>query len=364
MDQQGLMELAIKSGQYKPPITGQQVDPRTMARGQGEAKQFELILNEMNGLAKEKTLPLQYLQNLKKDLKTLANKAFGSGSNDLGMFYSELSKSVDPAKAISESPKIAEGLKDIAAANKQFSTFLPKYEEALRLHFTKDSQGGFVPNIDKAVTAIRGGNNALLRQMKVADSGLADGDKMLPKIQEFVKQQDMLETQQKGMISLLKSKAKQEQRKLLTASRQTMNNLTREQGQIRFQNKEKMLADTNNFVNQKNAEYEAAIGELNKAEEFYRNQELLRSYRAAGNSPARLIQNVTAPYAGFGMARGVPGSGVAGAVALATSPIISGNAVQAAHKVGTPVYNLLKGLLESPTAKQIVGGQIINQKKK
>jgi hypothetical protein len=360
-DKEGLMELAIKSGQYQPPVVGQSVAPITAAGKQTDAKQFELILNQMNKLSKEKTLPLQYLQQLKNDLRTLSKKAFEAKDDKLRILYTELSKVVDPAKAVADSPQIAAGLKDIAAANKQFAAFKPKYDEAMRLHFTKDSQGGFVPNIDKAIVAIKGGNKALLRQMRIADTGLAPEDRMVPKLQEFVRQQEMLETQQRDMITALKKKTEQDLKKHMIAGQRALNNLRREQGNLSFQNKQKLISETSDYVKKTNADYQGAVKELDRVEEFYTQQETMRSYRPTGESALRIFQNLALGTSGLASAFG-QGPVKVGALAAgaAVAPIIGGNAIQAAAKLGTPTYHMLKELLDSPTAQQIIGGRIID----
>lgn len=346
----------------KEPVSAQ---ARTAAASQSDAKVFDAVLQEFNSMAKQKQLPLGYLQNLKKDIKRLSQKAYSTGNSELGLFYSELSKSVDIAKTISSNPALSKNLKEIAVANKEFSEFLPKYEEALRQFYKKNSQGGYAPDVNKAVKAVRGQDKAALKEMVKADSALPLEDRILPKVNKIVKESDALEQQQHNLIKSLRAKAKQEQFKLQQASKATIANLQKEQGAIRYENKEKTLAQVNEFVNKKNTEYEAVIDNLNKAEEFYKNQDKIRSLRAGNETLARLMQNI----AGFSAAASAKFGNVpttAGALGAASmlAPVAAAGLVKSAVQGIGPGYRLLRELLESETARRIIAGEIIEVSKK
>ena len=345
--------------------SGEKATARTAAASQSDATTFNRILEEFNSRSSQKDMPLMYLQNLKKDVKVLSQRAYSSGNSELGRFYSELSKSVDPAKAVAENPSLAKGLKEIAAANKAYNDVVPKYEEALRLYFKKNSQGGYSPDISKAVTAVRGGNKAVLTEMKKADSALPEADRILPKVREMVKVSNSMEQQHKSMIKVVKAKAKQEQFKLNQAAKKTTANLRKEHGKIRYDQKEKALGQVKEYTANKNTEYEATINELNKAEEFYKNQETMRSLRAGGSGPARLIQNI----AGFGTATAigfgdVPKALGSAGVVLGLSPVVSGGLVKATAEATGPAYRVLQALLESEPTRRVIAGKIINSDKK
>jgi len=119
------------------------------------------------------SINLEYLQSLKTNLKERASAAFGAGKNSTGTFFGKLSDAVNPAKIVGENPQVATSLKELATANKEFSTYLPKYEEALAQYFKKDSQGVWQPNVNKAINALKKGDDPVaLRLMKKADSAL------------------------------------------------------------------------------------------------------------------------------------------------------------------------------------------------
>jgi hypothetical protein len=361
-DTQGLVDVAIKSGQYKAPVIGTQAVPRTGGANVNDANTFNRILQEFNSLSKEKTLPLQYLQDLKKDTHKLSQDAFSKGDKELGTFYLKLSHSVDPAKAISENPQIAKGLSELANANKQYHTVATKYEELLKQHFKKNAQGGYVPNIDKAVKAIRGGDKVTLREMQKADMALPPEDRLLPQIQDIVREHDIMITKQKGLISFAKRKAQQEQQKLQAATRKTMHNLSVNQGRLSKDAKDKMSAEINNFNKKSQEEYASIINDLNKTEEFYKNQEKLRSISTSGNNFMRNLQRV-GEYGAVGgamMGRLDKIPAFVG-LALGPAPIVSAGLVKGAATATGPAYHLLKNLLETPALQKVVGGRAIKK---
>jgi len=355
-DPQGLIALAESNkGLYKAP-TKQVAERATAAGSQSDAKTFSAMLQEFNKLSKEKTLNIGYLQRLKKDIKIHSQKAYSAGNPELGRFYSELSKSVDPAKTIAENPSLSANLKEIAEANKNFSSYLPKYEEAIKNYFKKDAQGGFIPDIDKAVNAIRRTDVVSLRQMQKADMALLPEDRILPKVDELVKQSDKFEAQAKGMVSVVKNKAKQDLSKLHNAAKQTIDNIKREQRNIRFADKEKMISDVNKYVNSVDERYRSMVDGLQKAEQFYDNQDKLRSFKAAGTTLSGMLQR-----AGLFGVYGGAGAGMAGVQA---NPFV---AVSAGVLTGlSPIvpYHILRGLLESDIAKELVGGKALQSNKK
>jgi hypothetical protein len=368
-DPQGLIALAESKGLYQTP-TKQVAERATAAGSQSDAKTFNAMLQEFNKLSKEKTLNIGYLQRLKKDIKIHSQKAYSAGNPELGRFYSELSKSVDPAKTIAENPALSANLKEIAEANKQFSSYLPKYEEAIKNYFKKDAQGGFIPDIDKAVNAIRRTDVVSLRQMQKADMALLPEDRILPKVDELVKQSDKFEAQAKSMVSVVKNKAKQDLSKLHNAAKQTIDNIKREQRNIRFADKEKMIADVNKYVNSIDERYRSMVDGLQKAEQFYDNQDKLRSFKSAGTTLAGILQRagLYGTIGSMGGARINPAVGIVsplfGGLTAGLTPIVGANAVKTAAQSTGRAYHILRGLLDSDIAKEIMGGKILQSSKK
>jgi hypothetical protein len=364
-DPQGLRALAESKGLYQAP-TKQVAERATAAGKKSDAQVFNDILQEFNKLSQQKDISIGYLQNLKSDLKTRSQQAYGSDAR-LGKFYSELSDAVNPAKAVSDNPNVTKHLKLIAEANKQYTHFLPKYDEAIKQYFKKDSQERLIPDIDKAVSAVRGQNTVEIRQMKLADSALPESDRILPKVQQIVKEQDLFNNQQATMIKQLKMQNKSEMDQFNRAANESMNRLRRSKANIMHETKQKTTSDLNSFVNRKQEEYNAIEDKLNKIEEFYHNQDLLRSFKASGQTLSGVGQRagIYGTIGQAGLQKSIPGAGSAmfPVLGIGMAPIVGANLLKAASVVGTEPYRVLRALLGNKYIAEAVVGRKSSKKK-
>jgi hypothetical protein len=364
-DPQGLIALAESKGLYQTP-TKQVAERATAAGKKSDAQVFNDILQEFNKLSQQKDISIGYLQNLKSDLKTRSQQAYGSDAR-LGKFYSELSDAVNPAKAVSDNPNVTKHLKLIAEANKQYTQFLPKYDEAIKQYFKKDSQERLIPDIDKAVSAVRGQNTVEIRQMKLADSALPESDRILPKVQQIVKEQNLFNNQQATMIKQLKMQNKSEMDQFNRAANESMNRLRRSKANIMHETKQKTTSDLNSFVNRKQEEYNAIEDKLNKIEEFYHNQDLLRSFKASGQTLSSIGQRagIYGTIGQAGLQKSIPGAGSAmfPVLGIGMAPIVGANLLKAASVVGTEPYRVLRALLGNKYIAEAVVGRKSSKKK-
>jgi len=361
--QEDIALLAMQQGKFTPNRPASvKVGPRTAAASTSDAKTFQSILKEFKVMSKQKDVPLMYLQDLKKDLKVLSQKAYAAGNKDIGVFYGELSANVNPATIISGNQSLATSLKDVAIANKEFHALVPKHEEAMKQFFKKDASGNYVPDINKAVNAVKKADTVTLRQMTKADSALPVENRILPKVKEIAAQAERLEMQQGAMVKNLKRKAVQEQAQLQVATKKTMHNLRKEQRQMQTQAKEEAITATADFTRKKNAEYEQIIDNLNKAEEFYKQQDLLRSTATHGGSIANILQRVGAFGALAAAKFGQPGqAALASGLVAGLSPIVAGGAVKTGINMSEPGRKLLRNLLESKQVRELVGKRLIEK---
>lgn len=312
-------------------VKGKPVARTAIGAEQGEIETFNRFFDEFKSKASEGKLYIGYLQALKKDLRVLSGKSFKAGNNRLGGMYKDLANEVNPAKIVSENPQLSSSLKEIARANKEFANLVPKYDEAMKLYFTEDATGKFIPNPSKAINAIKGNDPVFLRRMRKADSALPAEDRMLPKLNKLIGDMNELTTKETALIKVVKRKAKQEQARLLDASRKTVQNLNKEQGVIGFEQSQKLRKELFEYTRLQNQQYIDVVESLDKQETFVKAQEALRSYLA----PPGLINAVQKG----GIMTSV-GTSIAGRADVAIPTAISSAVV-------SPKTNalLLKGLL-------------------
>ena len=275
------IEQAIKQGAYTPR-TVDVVRCRTAADVGNDAKIFDGILKEFKGKSASGELSIRYLQDLKGGLNNLSQKAFSAGNNELGIFYRDLSKSVNPANIVSGSKTLSKSLKGIAKANKEFAKVVPKYEEAIKQYYKKDAQGNYVPDINKAVGAVQRGDTVAIRQMKKADSALPEKDRILPKVNSLVGEMNKKAAQEKGILSNLKRKAIQDSNKLVKAEKQALSNIRTEKTRMTREQRGALEDRTRSVVRLKQHELNETIDQLDKSLTYYRNIEALNSAMAQG----------------------------------------------------------------------------------
>ena len=355
-----LNPFKVKTGKKGDVFTG-----RTAAASQTEAKLFTAIEKEYRAMAKEGNVSIEYLQNLKKDLQVRADDAFTAERNEIGKFYQELSNAVNPAKIVADNPNLTKGLEELSEANKNFANLVPKHEEAIKQYFTKDAQGKPIPDVDKAIRAIRGQDIVTLRQMRKADLALPAEDRMLPKLMKFVTEADKTIDTQLAMVSNLKRKADQELMEFNKRAGAELKSLQQanktEKNQVIFEKRQQLIAEKNAFIDKQNREYAASIAGLKETERFYQDQIKLRSVRAEGGS-AKLVQSVSAfggilpSLTGRFSVPAIMGGlgGIAG-----SSPMVAASTIKNIGRPSANAINTLRSILERTNIKRALAGGIL-----
>ena len=132
----------------------------------------------------------------------------------------------------------------------------------------------------------------------------------------------------------------QEQAQLLNASRKTMQNLTKEQASMTFEQNQKLRKEMFEFTRLQNQQSIDVIESLDKQEVFIKNQEALRSYF----SPPGLVNIIQRGGIFTAFGAGISGRAELAVPALAASAVLSQR---------TNVL-LLKGLLQGDKKADIL----------
>lgn len=184
------------------------VKPKNVAVDTADFSKFEAIYNELRQNVTSGTLSIDYLQSLKNSAQDLAETYSRSGKNQLAALYSELSRNVNPAKIITSDPELAERLPALAMANKSYSEFIPKYEEAIANFAKTDANGNLVPDFGKIVRAVEGNDVAVIRKIRKAEQALQPEDRILPKVEEAVRDLQKARTRAQAEMKFLRREYK------------------------------------------------------------------------------------------------------------------------------------------------------------
>ena len=333
--------------------------PRTAGANANEARVFNNIMKEIRSRSKEGTISIGYLQSLKEDVRVLANRAYASGNSRLGKMYQELAKEINPATIVSADKALSKNLKLIAEANKTYNTLLPKYEQAMRKCYKMDSQGNFAPDIEKALKAISKQDIVALREMELADSMLPKDARLLPKIRKMAAEYDNLVEKQNAINKNVLKTLKREKKELEVAARKSINNINKNQKLLKEDERRQAIKRVQRYMEQKDAEYVKSIENMEKAEEFAKMQELIRSVRPSERGGARFLQNIL----GFGTIPAIKfGGAKEGALALAgvaaLSPAIVGLITKPALIASRAGNNLMQTVLKDTTFQEVLGAQL------
>lgn len=246
-----------------------------------DVNKFNLIMDEIMTMGKT-GFPPMYLQDLKKATKDLATNAFSSGKNELGRTYQSLSNLVNPANIVSSNPSLQKTFHSIAKANKEYSSLIPKYEEAMKNYFKKDATGNMIPDIGRAINAVKSNDISAIRQMRKADLALPIEDRILPKIQQLVKNLDKVNSDNISMVKLSKRKAQQMKSKLLEANRNALKEISKSQRKETFDLSQKNRMKLKSFISKEKENLDKIINSLDQQEKFLLDQNHLRQFITQG----------------------------------------------------------------------------------
>lgn len=339
---------------------GNFVKPKTGLTPKEHVGTFQNFVNDIQSKQRE-GFSVRYLQDLKLDLKSLADKHFKSGDKRLGALYSQLSKDVDPAKIVSGDKGLSNRFPEIAEANKRFSDLVPKYEAAMKNYFQKDASGNFIPNPSKSFNAIAGGDSVSLRQMQKADKLLPKEDQLLPKMKELVSMSDKNIAHQKGITNSLKRQAQKERNELQRSTKESMLRLKKNNRNLTNVQKEGISREIRNFSEGKASEYNQVIKDLTKREEFYAEQDALRSFAATRKTGAGIIQTVLAFSSIPGLRTGSPAISPALFGVAALSPVGASNIARSSLKATQTLDAILSPILRNQGVQRLTGSEIIRR---
>ena len=278
-------------------------------------------------------IPLGYLQGKKARLQ----ESGYSGHSELNHAQKGLAKVLNPVEMRDNivGKNIEPELAQLAKSNKEYSEFVPRYEEALKNYSKAGADGKAVPDFTRAINAIRRGDKATIRQMAKADKGLPEADRLLPKVEKAVSELNRLDDIHLSTIKLAKRKASQDLAKLKTEISQKEFNLriaTRENKQALARD---LRRDLNKLREAKQTKLTETMKKLDAEEEFLRQQNSLRSFVGAGRAGqvqaagvAGLVANAYRPN---------PLTATMGAVATAgPSPVIGANILKQLSRLSGP----------------------------
>jgi hypothetical protein len=277
---------------------GQNVIPKTGVRAPGNKQEIDTlqsVLDDFNSKKAAGGLSVKYLQDLKNELRKLSNQAYKgqNPNNELGKLYKELANDVNPATLVTRNKSLSKDLHEIATANRDFASLVPKYEAAMK-HYFKEVNGQWVPNPNNAIRAIASNNKVVTREMERADLLLEKGDQLFPKMQEMVRQADKAFAIEKGMTKSIKLAVNREKAALAAAHTKAVKELRASHDKISSTQRRVLAEEINNYNRGKQLQHNDMLNKMHEAEKFALQQEQLRSFAGSTNTPAGIIQRVAA----------------------------------------------------------------------
>ncbi len=342
---------------------GQTAVQKTAISNKQDLNTFQTLLDDFNSKKAQGGLSVKYLQDLKNDLKNLSTQAYkGQTPNtQLGKLYSELSNDVNPATLVSRNKQLTKELSEIADANREFASLVPKYEAAMKFYF-KEVNGNFVPAPEKAIRAIATNDVVAIRQMKSADKLLNKGDELFPTMQEMSRQADKAAAQEKGMVKSLKIALNREKSELAAATKKAQQELRSKNNKLKSTQRDALADEINKFNEGKQLEHNAITNELAAQEKFASQQEQLRNFAGSTKTPAGIIQRVAAFGVLLPKATGDPSSAVLPLMAvLGLSPSVSSNLTKATLTTTGSLDAILGGIMRGEGIKKLGASKIAEQ---
>jgi hypothetical protein len=326
-----------------------------------DLKEINSLIIELRSMRKEGFKPY-YLQKLKEAAHEKAAIAHNAGKDKLRIFWQDIAKAVNPAEIVSKDQVLSKRFSNLAEANKDFSIFTKSYDRAMGKYFKKNELEEFVPDVNKALTAVAKGDTVTIREMKLADMALPQEDRILPKFQKLLQQADDLATKQKANVKLVKNRFDMEQREFKKASKEAINNLAKEQRFATQTEKQRGVVKLREFIESQEDEYNLVKNKLDESLSFFEAQESLRQFGASSGG-AGILQHIL----GFsGIAPIFSGQIRAGAAAgfFALSPQVASPTIKGALRAGQVIGRGVQAatpILSRPEVGQVVGTRILKE---
>ena len=214
---------AVSEGKVPFNVGTETISAKTVAADPAEISKFKNIYEEFVSRRQAGELTISYLQTLKGALQDLSQGAYQSGRGSFGKLYGDLSRTVNPAKIVSENPELAKALPNLSKANKEFASFIPQHDELLSQISKKDANGVLIPDIGKVMRAVEKNDVATIQRIWKSEQMLPKEVQILPKIKDSVLQKQKLEDQALATLKAAQKKLKMEHVKLQTEQRKILN---------------------------------------------------------------------------------------------------------------------------------------------
>lgn len=361
----GRMQKALKESPFNRGKNGLFEPNTAISADNKDVNDLNRLIVEFRSKRSDGGFGIMYLQDLKNAAREKASIATRDGKHELAKMYTQISKDVNPANIISRDKALTSQFKEIGAANKEFSTFVDKYDRAMGSYYKKNSVDEFVPDINKSLNAIARNDTVAIREMKLADMALPVEDRVYPKITKWVSEAENIAQKQKAVVKQIKNRFKAEEVAFNKSSKSAMAKLEEKQGFETLEAKQKGVKKVREYVENKQSEYNAASNKLDELESFYEVQDKLRQFQA-GSGGAGILQHLL----GFGGVLPVlTGRASAGNLASAAgffalspkfaTPVIKGGlgAGRQISRAGDAVSNILS----NRSLQQVGGTKILRE---
>ncbi len=311
----------LRKSPFKVSSKGK-VSSSTTLTNKSDIAKYQALRNELKHHAKQGTISVGYLQELKIEARNEASKYYAQGNNRLGKLYEDISEAANPANIASTDKVAGKLLKDVKVANDSYSAMKQRYNDAMSHYFKKDANGNIIPDIKKAIRAIEQNDTVALRAMTKADTALPPEDRLLPKVRSIVKEAQAAQQQEKATVMALKQKVKVEKQKLKNASTAARRNLVRSQDTLKQETSNRINKEINEFTKQRAAQLQEMEDSYNRAIYHMSQEEALMQGQATGGTLASRLQSASTRFALWGAA----GSFMPGEVGQASKSILGASA--------------------------------------
>lgn len=350
--------------------SGRQVSKVSQLEDNKQAEQLQILIDDYRDASRSGKISFEWLQRTKNRLRALADQHLKPGDSpgknkQLGILYSDLSTLLNPANIVTRDANLTAQFGELAKANTEFGLAQTRYESAMKFYFKKDGNS-FIPDPQRAITAISSGNSVVTREMRRADLALEKADQLFPKMKELVNQADEVIAQQAGISKSLKIAVTRQKAKLAAAQRETTANQVSKGNKLTADQNIKLREEKNKFVAAQKEELKNMEKDIDKQIETAKAQESLRTFTATNRTPAGIGQKL-AFFASLGAAGGTElGVAPAGAfmtplaIALGLSPGTTAPLIKGAIQASGSNAQMFK-LLSTSSAKKSLSTSAIRQ---
>jgi hypothetical protein len=270
------LPFKVKVEASGPVITG-----KTAITDPDDVTIFNNLFQEMRS-RNQSGFEISDLQTLKGQLQELSTHYFESKKGNLGTFYQELSKKLNPVNVITSNKELSAKLPNLAKANASYHDILPKFEDANSFFTRKMPSGERVPDFSRAIKAVENNDVSTLRQIEKAESILPEEARLLPKVKATVQSIDQ---SRKIALAEMEETSKLLDKKLFDTRIEQAKILRSERGSAR-QEKLDLAREHRNQITKEKRGLDSQIS-------FLKEQEALRSNRIVGVIPGSSIVGET-----------------------------------------------------------------------